>query len=394
MPTNPKYLTSKWLTQVLNECGTISKGIEVTNFTGETLRGGCHFKVSKVSLQYSEDLSSLPKSLVVKFLFWEKPLQQKVILFVKKILGSLDREVMYLNSYEIESRFYQHFAKKSIEGVKIPTLYFNSEDSFENKFGMILQDLSHCENGQPFGFSKEDSELCLTKLAIFHASHWKQTTINIPKLKIWDIGGYWTGSKREGNKKEIQIAWESVLKNFPNQFPISTYTRQLGKKLFDKLEHIADLFNGLQPRTLVHGDYKVSNIFIDKSKKEDFQVYAIDWQWFGVGNPALDVMYFLATSPHHDTVDLQKDFLNLYHSNLLSNGVEDYPFNTFYRQFQLCWLDFFIYVVVSKWGSMKPESFAKYQTKRKDGLHLRSFVHMRKIIECTEQFLQELEREQ
>ncbi len=71
------------------------------------------------------------------------------------------------------------------------------------------------------------------------------------------------------------------------------------------MDCIADLFNGLQPQTLVHGDYKVSNIFIDKAKKEDPQVYAIDWQWFGVGNPALDVMYFIATSGHPDTVDIQ-----------------------------------------------------------------------------------------
>jgi len=389
MPISPKHLTTQWLTEVLQETGTISENTEVSNFEGQTLRGGCHFKVSKVSLSYAnETKSSGPKNLVVKILFWEKPLYEKVFLSIKKLFGSLDREVMYLDSYEIESRFYTHFAR-DIEGVKIPFLYYNLEDSVNNKFGMILQDLSLCENGQPYGFSLEDSKLCLLKLARFHASHWKKTTVGT-NLKMWDIGGYWTGTKREGNKKDIKDAWSRVLKNFPEQVGSSSYTKELGKLLYEKLDKIADLFNAMEPKTLVHGDYKVSNIFIDKSKPEDQQVYAIDWQWFGVGNPALDVMYFLSTSIHHDHVGLQTDLVKLYHAALVSNGIEDYPFAVFWNQFKLCWLDFFIYVVVSKWGSMTPQDFAKYQNKRKDGLHLRSFAHMKKLIESAEEFLVQL----
>ncbi len=147
---------------------------------------------------------------------------------------------MYLNSYEIESRFYTHFAK-DIEGVKIPFLYFNSEDTLNNKFGMILQDLSHCESGQPFGFSRSDCELCLEKLARFHASHWKHP-VATSNLKMWDIGGYWTGSKREGNKKEIKQAWERVLKNFPTHFPVTGYTTQLGKRLYPQKTNMVHTF--------------------------------------------------------------------------------------------------------------------------------------------------------
>lgn len=54
---------------------------------------------------------------------------------------------MYLNSYEIESRFYTHF-NQVIQGVKIPHLYFNHENTLGNKFGMILQDLSFMETGK------------------------------------------------------------------------------------------------------------------------------------------------------------------------------------------------------------------------------------------------------
>ncbi len=39
---------------------------------------------------------------------------------------------------------------------------------------------------------------------------------------------------------------------------------------------------------------------------------------------------------------------------------------------------------------MKPEDIESYQRERKDGLHLRSYSHMRKMIELTQLFLDEL----
>lgn len=109
------------------------------------------------------------------------------------------------------------------------------------------------------------------------------------------------------------------------------------------------------------------------------------------GNPALDVMYFIATSVQGDQLDMQSDLLKAYHSSLLSNGITEYSFKTFYKQFQLCFVDFFIYTIVAKWSNMLPKDFEKYQRKQKDGLHLRSFKHMKHIVECSEQFLNELD---
>jgi hypothetical protein len=61
--------------------------------------------------------------------------------------------------------------------------------------------------------------------------HWNSDSFP-SSLKMWDIGGYWTGnalpiiiivtlfvgSKREGNKKEVREAWDKVLANFPGYF--------------------------------------------------------------------------------------------------------------------------------------------------------------------------------
>lgn len=39
---------------------------------------------------------------------------------------------MYLNSYQIESRFYTHFGR-TIKGIKLPHVYYNMEDVLNNK---------------------------------------------------------------------------------------------------------------------------------------------------------------------------------------------------------------------------------------------------------------------
>ena len=35
-----------------------------------------------------------------------------------------------------------------------------------------MEDISANENGQPHGFSWEDSRLCLIQIAKFHSAHW------------------------------------------------------------------------------------------------------------------------------------------------------------------------------------------------------------------------------
>lgn len=44
---------------------------------------------------------------------------------------------------------------------------------------------------------------------------------------------------------------------------------------------------------MVHGDYKISNLFVNVDKSKS---YTIDWQWMGGGCPATDVAYFIYTS--------------------------------------------------------------------------------------------------
>lgn len=65
------------------------------------------------------------------------------------------------------------------------------------------------------------------------------------------------------------------------------------------------------------------------------QICAFDWQWMGVGSPAIDVVHYLSTSVRVEVLSKIKQLMSLYHSTLLEAGVENYPFQTFKKQFQV-----------------------------------------------------------
>eukprot|EP01117_Protostelium_nocturnum_P006855 TRINITY_DN2456_c1_g1_i1.p1 TRINITY_DN2456_c1_g1~~TRINITY_DN2456_c1_g1_i1.p1 ORF type:complete len:433 (+),score=108.93 TRINITY_DN2456_c1_g1_i1:293-1591(+) len=387
-PIHSNSVTSEWIEDLLKKEGIISSKNKIEGFVPKLLTGGCHFHVTRFSLRYSIPESVPVPSIVLKTLAWEKTLKEKTMLSLRKAMNASDKEVMYLNSYEIESRFYRYLGE-TISGLHLPQVYFNFEDSFNNQFCMVMEDISHLEDGQPLGFSETDSLVTLSQLATFHASHWG--TPVVPKgTKYWNIGGYWTGTKTEADKNQFGYSWERTVEHFSKELEMDQELKELGPKLYNKLAILNDRFEAIPRKTLVHGDFKISNLFVDHSKKGEGKVYAIDWQWFGMGPAALDVAYYIATSIHPDLLDSQERLLRVYYETLIGCGVKDYSWQDFIEHFRLCWLDFFVYTVVAKWSRMNAEDIETYQRGRKDGLHLRSFPHMKKMLVDSNEFLKEL----
>lgn len=103
LPLKTKNLSSQWLTSVLHETGMIPSTTQVSSFTSQTLTGGCHFQVSKVSLTYSSSAPSdlpasplpqdatapfyAPATLVVKILSWDKGVVERIWLYFLKVIG-------------------------------------------------------------------------------------------------------------------------------------------------------------------------------------------------------------------------------------------------------------------------------------------------------------------
>jgi len=65
------------------------------------------------------------------------------------LLGARTLSTLYLRSYLIEHRFYLHYAPNQVKGLRVPVVFYNFEDAFNARFGMIMQDLSGLDDGQP-----------------------------------------------------------------------------------------------------------------------------------------------------------------------------------------------------------------------------------------------------
>ena len=381
-PSKTREITQDWLTSVLRDNGTIKSTTTVVAFSTESLYGGCHFKVARVHLTYSVEKPDDPhKTIIVKLLYWDKSLYERLVLYFKYLISSLDREAMYLASYRIESLFYKE-QLDILHGFHTAEVYYNMEDVFNNRFGMMLQDLSKHYDGQPNGFNFNESKAILSCLAEFHALNRNK---KFDRLDGWKYAGFWTGNKREATKKTVVTSWERVMMNFPD-FHFKERFPCLGGLLEDKLSYIDSEFYNLSKefQTLCHGDFKVSNLFIKKQTDEkDGKVYVIDFQWFGYGNGLVDAVYYLYTSVCSDDLSRIPELLNHYYKELQRFGVDDYDRYEFLHHANIVFVDFAVYIICSKWSTMTLNDFKQYEMKVKDGLHLRSTVHMEAILKET-----------
>jgi hypothetical protein len=184
---------TEWLSQVLYDSCHVAATTKIISFESKPLKGGCHFNVLKLSLTYSEPNRQLPGSIIMKTVQWKKTLLEKIVLYLKRSFNVHDYEAIQLQSYETEITFYKIYSN-DIKGLKLPKVYHIHENVFQNEFKMVMEDLSHFDNGQPSGFSFNDSMMCLKQLALFHIANWNNPILK-SGAKLWNIGGYWTGGK-------------------------------------------------------------------------------------------------------------------------------------------------------------------------------------------------------
>ena len=265
-PKNTKYITKNWIMDVLKEHGTIPASAKIVSFKAKKLQGGCHYKCSRVKLYYKDDVPGAPDTVVVKVLNWDKPVWEKIRLYFHLLIGNYSvKEVQYLASYRIESHFYKR-QYYNLKGLHIPMVYYNIEDCFNNRFGMVCEDLSKLEDGQPFGFDLPDTILCVKRLAKWHATNWGKTPSKHEVL-TWNIGGYWTADKRLAAKKEVREGWHDTKVNFPN-LDLEKHYPNLGKRLYQVLQWLPEKIHDIKKKhkTFIHGDFKISNLFLDNGR--------------------------------------------------------------------------------------------------------------------------------
>lgn len=324
IPRSPADVTAEWVTWALRHDDSLdgaaisSVAVEpigaIDGFTGEVVR---------LSLTGSP---SVPGSVIAKF---ANPDPQRRALFHR--LGYAQREL----------RFYTELAARS--NLRVPHLYFGVVDPESGASILLLEDLSGATRhvGQTAGCPAADAEKALRALARFHASWWDEAGDRID----------WVPSFAAGADK-IQHAfaqhwWPTFVREVETKIPgaLSEPLYALGERLSTR---VAALKRSLaeQPRTLIHQDFRLDNIFFDTATGPEAGVTVIDFENIARGRGASDVGWFLAGCLSTDERRAAEDaLLHAYLDELRTHGIETYDLTACLRDLRLGMINTFVVAV-------------------------------------------------
>ncbi len=180
-----------------------------------------------------------------------------------------------LRSYGVERSWYLHYASRSGDSARVPTLL--AESCTDEQWLFVFEDLDQA------GFSARrhraapaEIRSCLSWLASFHA-----TFLGQKPEGLWPVGTYWHLDTRPDELRAIR-----------------------DPRLRDAAPLIDARLSACHYKTIVHGDAKIANFCLPP---QGGPVAAVDFQYVGGGCGMKDVAYFLSSCLDPSELDRQAD---------------------------------------------------------------------------------------
>jgi hypothetical protein len=137
--------------------------------------------------------------------------------------------------------------------------------------------------------------------------------------------------------------WGSFLERFGNKLPASMV--EIGQRLGNNIASIR-AYNAEPPRTIIHGDYRLDNLFFATTEGGD-PLAVIDWQISFRGRGVFDVAYFMSGCLQpEERKEKEMDILRSYHNILTENGARGYGFDQCLYDYRLSTLFCLVYPVI------------------------------------------------
>lgn len=325
IPDTPNDITPQWLTDALYSTGTFPNAVVTSLCIEPIAEFTCAGQLARLHLSFSQPKSTLPSTLVAKLHAPDEPIRAKTRPFTP------DKQ---------EILFYQQLASEI--ALRIPQCYYSAMNATDGKYVRILEDLAPAKVGDQIkGSTAKETAIALRAIAGFHA-HWWQSE----KLEGFD----WIA----GSPTDSESATRWILEEYQKAFPIfvnkvgalvtdavKTFGEQLPEKLSDKSRFRKPL------RTLVHGDFRLENVFFGTSLGESgFAV--IDWQDISRGEGVWDVAWFIGGCLQTTSKRQMEEWklLKIYHKALKANGVSGYTFDACWADYRRAMLRYFVQAVL------------------------------------------------
>lgn len=325
IPRSPQELTPEWMTSALRDGGVARA--PVATVSCETIGEGAGFlgQLARVSLTYDGD-AAWPATLIGKF-------------------PALDETARYIGNlfrfYEREIRFYRELAPRV--GVRVPNAYYSALDVENDEYLLLLEDLAParcCD--QLATVTEQEAESVVQALASFQARWWDS-----PELEAYE----WMPNVNAPVHQSAQQSYQDALPTFIERFgdAMSPQVRAIAEEEADHVIDLLNLFEG-GPRTIIHGDYRLDNLFFSP----DGSVAVIDWQITCRGRGIFDLAYFLSGNVTPEVRrKIEKPMLRLWYDRITANGHAGYSFDDAVRDYRSAVLYCLTYVVIGP-GSLDP----------------------------------------
>ena len=311
MPENRDAITADWIGQALTAGGT-SHFPTITDVAVEDIGAGVGLlgEILRCRLTYHDAAAAAPETVIVKL-----PSSQLKSLRISKRLSLYKREYDY----------YRLVAPHS--PLRSPTLFYGDFEERSHRFVLALEDLRDMEMGdQMSGATASQAKRAIRAIAELHGFYWDK--VGQPPL----VGLHNdTSAKYRILVQMMYLAYLApTLKYFGKFF--SDEMRRLAEAYGPRVaDYMSDLAAG--PRTFIHGDVRIDNMFFGAGDEEDFAL--IDWQVSGLGSGLYDIAYFLGGSVSTEVRrKIERDALEEYHEIVCGMGVKNFTLEECWRTYR------------------------------------------------------------
>lgn len=346
IPEHLDELTAEWLTQTLRECGVL-RSARVREARAEVLGEGEGFvgQIVRLHLELDAAEAGVPATLIAKL-----PTQLAQNRALGELLGAYEREIRFYTELAGEVRlrtprcYYAAMDPNPLAGreeavlrfvERVPTwalrllvpLSMRVSRRSRRRYVLLLEDLAPARTGdQVAGCTPAEAAHILRALAVAHAGLWNASRLDslfwLTRIDLF------AGITRILFLRNRRAFFERLGDGLPDS--IAGVAAWLEANDMALMRHL-----GSPPLTLMHGDYRLDNLFFSGPADEP-TVTAIDWQGVGRSRPAFDVAYFITSNLDADAArEAETGLVGAYHEELLSRGADGYAFEECWRDYQL-----------------------------------------------------------
>jgi hypothetical protein len=307
LPEQIGAVDAAFLGAALREGGALPRSADLVGCDIQTLGEGVGMlgDLARVTLDYQPSGSG-PASLIVKVPTTHTTNRERGLAFA---------------FYEREARLYELFTRTDrTGGLRIPRCYAAPMDLEAQRFALLLEDLDasgFAPADQVAGLQPDQAHLAAEQLARFHAAWWD--AVDIPEL-AWLPPSNAPVTKQAGPL--MRGNWDLFVSRFGEH--LSEEARSLGPRVGRGYEDLLDRC-ARAPRTIVHTDYRLDNLFFPVTPAADAPLAVVDWQLSTRGRGAYDVAYLLGQSMEPELRAIHEDdVLRTWHDALGAAGVGSY----------------------------------------------------------------------